>query len=121
MKDGRELVIDQLILFQLFGDETFYGTLPPGFDDLADKGREAYKQAVALALGQANCTGCSTLKGVITPVQNELGRRMAAVQAVQPMAFTSLAQLIAQKRGYRPRPVTFYFKDETGRTQRLSF
>ena len=119
VKDGPTLVIDQMILFQLLGDELFYRALPPGFDDLADQGRSAYKQAVAQAMDQAGCNGCTGLKRIVTPVQVALGRRLAAVQSAQPEALVPLVRLITEKRGYRPRPVLMFYQDEAGKTRKL--
>jgi hypothetical protein len=121
MNSSRELYMDQLILFQLFGDDEFYAVLPPGLEDIALYARAAYAAAVDAAMHKSNCVGCLTLKSIISPVQNMLGISLSQIYEAKPEALEPLAQLIARRRGYRPNPIILRYLTVRGGMDRLVF
>lgn len=118
-KDGPKLVIDHLITHQLIAMDGFWAAAPPGMiDDLLPLAKECGEKALKIAMGQT-CAGCNSLKGAIQPIHNALWARVAKGQelGIEP---GDILTFIAAKRGYRPRPVEVYYKDEAGFQHRLT-
>jgi hypothetical protein len=118
-KDGPPLVIDHMITYQLIAMDGFWAAAPPGvLDDLLPLARECSAKALKIAMGEG-CTGCSSLKTAVQPIHTALWGRVA--KAVElGVGADGLVDFIAAKRGYRPRPVEVYYKDEAGFQHRLT-
>jgi hypothetical protein len=121
MKDGPPLVLDAIALFQLAADPAFFSTLPAGFSDWEQSCRDAYMAVVnqTVRAPASACYRCGSVSHTMSPVLSELGRRLASFQAsggnLEP-----LANLVAAKRGYRPRPLVLYYRSEDGKILSLS-
>lgn len=118
-KDGPKLVIDHLITHQLIGMDGFWAAAPPGMiDDLIPLAQECSTKALAIAMGQT-CAGCTSLKTAIQPIHTALWERVAKAQKLG-VEVGGLTDFIAAKRGYRPRPVEVYYKDDAGFQHKLT-
>lgn len=121
LKEGPQFVIDVMVTYQLIGNPEFWEAAPPGLlDDIRDSAREAYEKALAIARGDS-CPGCNSIRAALTDTHNEIGRRLAGVQAVAAewRGFDPLVDFITRKRGYRPRPIIMFYKDTNGVTAKL--
>jgi len=121
VKDGVKFAVDNMVLFQMLGDSFFYQALPAYCGDLQQAGKAAYDRVVRAALKNEDdpaCFGCSSLNKVIDPWRDTLGQRLAKADAGD---LEALAAYIGGKRGYRPRPIVMYYKDERGKKAILSF
>lgn len=120
MKTGPKLVIDHLLTYQLLGMDDFWATLPPPFEDVRTAGKTAYDRAVQIAMGKT-CAGCTSLKSAIAPAHDLLWCRVNTLRTVLPEFLPRLIAFIAAKRGYRPRQIEVYYRDEAGTATRLTF
>lgn len=109
--------VDNLVLFQMASDEKFYLALPVGFEDWAVQCQAAYKEVVAWTLKTKTkgCLGCGSVTKIMTPLMNALGRRLALAKQHNSGDVEPLAQYIAVRRGFRPRPIMLYYRAENGK------
>jgi len=115
LKPGPKLVIDHMITYQLLGMDEFWAALPRELADIREAGREAHAKALQIAMGKT-CAGCTSIKSAVGPVHNLIWSRLVASAAPTH----EIVDLISAKRGYRPRPISIYFKDETGKVHLLT-
>lgn len=118
-KDGPRLVVDTLITHQLILMPEFWAAAPPGVGEMKGRADGAAKVAHEIAMGRT-CAGCTSLRQALTPIHCEIWQHLDLLHAVSPEAVQPVVDVIAAKRGYRPRPIEVYYKDAAERTHRLA-
>ena len=118
-KDGPPLVLDCLLTRQLIAMNDFWEAAPPGLlEDLKPMAVEAADTALKIAMGQ-KCAGCTSLRAALTPVHNALWGRVARARE-HGIDLGGVVDFVSAKRGYRPRPLTVYYKDDAGFQHQLT-
>lgn len=118
-KDGPKLVVDCLITHQLILMPAFWDAVPPGVREMKGRADGAAAVASDIAMGKA-CAGCTSLRQALSPIHSEIWQHVDLLHEAAPDAVQELVDLIARKRGYRPRPIEVYYKDSAGETHRLT-
>lgn len=114
------LYIDSSIFYQLLSDRAFYDALPATLEPLRKKAEAAYADALKVAMGQASCNGCTSIKGVLGPIMSEYGQALALIHKEAPSLLDPLVTYLTSKRGYRPPAIVMYYRGTDGRTETLS-
>jgi hypothetical protein len=118
-RDGPKFVIDALITHQLLLMPEFWAAAPPGVQEMKADADAAAKLASDVAAGKA-CAGCTSVRAALTPIHSRIWGHLDLLHEVSPEAVQPVVDVIAAKRGYRPRPVEVYYKDVAGQTHRLT-
>lgn len=115
MRDGPPLIVEQNILYQLLAERGFWDRCPE-LSELRAEGEQTHAEVVRKVLhAQPGCLGCSTLQAVMSPFLNRFARHLAAKQQEDPQQLRSFIDYVSSRRGFRPRPIIVYHKDQQGR------
>ena len=117
-KEGRQIVIDHMVLFGILGDQELYLKVP-ALQDLRGEGLARHQEVLDEALQGADCTGCQGLAHILRPIAQKFVKRIDMLKKTDPEAIASFVDYIADKCGYRPRPIVMYHRELLGRPTRL--
>ena len=108
-----QLVLNTTHFYQMFGDDNFYKTLPPGFEPLVEPCKESHARALRIAMGQEEdpCSGCTTIRQALDKSINALGKQLHAVYRVDPDVLQPLKQYFCARLKQEIREVVLYYKD----------
>ena len=118
-----QLVLNTTHFYQMFGDDNFYKTLPPGFEPLVEPCKESHARALRIAMGQEEdpCSGCTTIRKVMEDAINKVGRQLNAVRATDPDALLPLKQYLSSCVKQPITEVVLYYKDSESNNRVLRF
>ena len=110
MRKGPPLTIDHMIFHQMMGDPKFYDGVP-AFYFMKEQGLAIHQKIVDAILNQeAGCRGCSNVKDMVRPVFVIFAEQAFKLGQDNPDALKPLADYIAEKKGYLPKPILLYYK-----------
>jgi len=118
-----QLVLNTTHFYQMFGDDNFYKTLPPGFEPLVEPCKESHGRALRIAMGQEEdpCSGCTTIRQALDKSVNALGKQLHAVYRVDPDVLQPLKQYFCARLKQEIREVVLYYKDAENNSRVLRF
>ena len=119
-KTGPKLILEHTHLYQIIADKDFWGACPE-WVDLEKEGKKVHQEIVnrMLGIGDAACTGCSTLQLAIRPFQHKFSSYAVKLYEEDISQLDSFVTYLTRKRGYRPKPIVVYYKDTDGRNRTL--
>ena len=103
---AKSLVLNTTHFYQMFGDDNFYKTLPPGFEPLVEPCKESHARALRIAMGQEEdpCSGCTTIRQALDKSINALGKQLHAVYRVDPDVLQPLKQYFCARLNANKHP-----------------
>jgi len=119
MRDGPKFIIDHMIAYQLFGDPEFFVKVPVFFF-LRDQAQACVHQIVTNIVDRPSgqCLGCSNIRSLLMPVMLALVKQIRSLAASGDdgsVALQPLVDYISGKCNYRPRPISVYYRDDSGK------
>ncbi len=121
MKDGPPYAIDSMSLYQLVADPDFFNRVPALFF-MRDQAQAVVARIVDGLLGKrkSNCAGCGDVRKQMEPVASTFVTVIRQLADSAPQLLEPLADYVAERRGYRPRPIIVYYK-KAGGTEAVRF
>jgi len=114
VKDGPPMALDHNLLYQMVTDPAFFRRVPVLFF------MKEQAEACAAAFAAGECGGCGAT-GAMGPAMATFVRTLISTQRDAPEMLDPLVAYIAERRGYRPRPVRVYYRVGTDAPQRIEF
>lgn len=116
LKDGPPLALDHLILYQMLGDPSFYSRVPV-FYFLKEQGlavTDGIRQRLLDNNPSTGCPGCANVRGLMAPLVDTFVTHLKKLAVDAPAALEAMAVYVAERRGFRPRPILVYYRDKDG-------
>ena len=118
---GPNLTVDHMILYQIISDEKFWSSVP-AFSFLKTSSQEVVRRIVAGIVDSktvTSCAGCSNVRPLLLPLLITFGQHLAQLREDSPKSIAELVLYLSERRGYRPRQITVYYKDSKGENRRV--
>jgi hypothetical protein len=117
LKDGPPFVIDHMVVYQMFSDPEFFVQVP-AFFFLKEQAQACVAQIVNTVVDapkkDSNCLGCGNVRTIIAPAMTAFVSQICKLAASGEggiAALTPLVNYVSRRRGFRPRPLSVYYKE----------
>lgn len=106
------MALDHNLLYQLFSDPEFFREVP-AFHFMKDHALAVVARFAKGATDKrpGDCATCGSLRQHVAPLRLMFVAEARKLAADVPRAMEPLAEFVARRRGYRPRPLLIYFRD----------
>ena len=112
LTDGPQLVFNHIIFHGMIGDPKFYAKVP-AFFFMKEQGLAIYEKMLeAMLTPGVGCLGCSNVKKTLQPLMSMFAKHAFELAQDSPEALEPLVEYIAEKKGYRPKPIILYYRYE---------
>lgn len=119
MRDGPKMAIDHNLFFQMIRDPKFF-TAVPVFYFMKDQAA-AVVATIDKAVADKNCVSCVNMKDRLMPLMSGFVRMCKALKHDNPAELERLVTYIAGRRGFRPRPLVVYTREQGGTVAAIEF
>ncbi len=110
------LTLDSNLVFQLFGDPTFY-VQNPCFLFMEEQGASTHSQYRTMIEKKQKCSNCSM--NYMKTALGTFAKVLKRLHEVAPPEIDRFMTYVTQRLGYRPEYVLLYYNDKQGRLQEL--